>query len=176
MLIGSLLEALIYLNAGRRWEACGGVSWGGWEGWGVYYSQHLPSTTLNHAAIKKKKKKQTTLSGPHNARVPDDVICHLQLMKVMMTCMSAAYVPHLLGSTTLELLPHNAAGRERNRSTSLWVLPRCVWNSATCIPMTRHKFNHTFTPQANRSLRQVILSSEDRSAQITEGTITTIIL
>lgn len=103
-------------GGGRLEEEYLGVGGGDW---GVYYSQHLPSTTLNHAAIKKKKKKQTTLSGPHNARVPDDVICHLQLMKVMMTCMSAAYVPHLLGSTRLELLPHNAAGRERNRSTSV---------------------------------------------------------
>lgn len=41
---------------------------------------------------------------PHYARGPDDVICHLQLMKVMMTCMSAAYVHHLLASAMASLL------------------------------------------------------------------------
>lgn len=90
--------------------------WGG--GSGCDYSQYLPSTTLNHAAIKKNKKRRKRskqlFSGPHNARGPDDVICHLQLMKVMMTCMSAAYVHHLLGSTTLELLPSQCS-REESR-------------------------------------------------------------
>lgn len=42
------------------------------------------------------------------ARKPDDVTCHLQLMRVMMACMSAAYVHHLLGSTVLEPPPPHA--------------------------------------------------------------------
>lgn len=117
------------------------------------YSQYLPSTTLNHAAIKKKKRKQTTLSGPHNARGPDDVICHLQLMKVMMTCMSAAYVHHLLGSTTLELLPTMLQRGVEARLYHSASVPRHVWRTAACILMTRHQFNHTATLQAAKVTR-----------------------
>ena len=96
----------------------------------------------------KKKRKKTTLSGPHNARGPDDVICHLQLMKVMMTCMGAAYVHHLLGSTTLELLPTKLRRGVEARLYQGTGVPRRVWKTAACIPMTRRQFNHAFTPQA----------------------------
>lgn len=124
-----------------------GEAWGGVAGWRcVCVSVYVPPiNNLEPCCNKKKKKKQTTLSGPRNARGPDDVICHLQLMKVMMTCMSAAYVHHLLGSTTLELLPTMLqTGFEARpyRSTSV---PRHVWKTASWIPMTHHKFNHTFT-------------------------------
>lgn len=96
----------------------------------------------------KKKKEQTTPSIPHYARGPDDVICHLQLMKVMMTCMSAAYVYHLLVSAMPELL---CAMLQRGSEAGLWCSISVPWHvrkTATCIQMTHGKFNHTFTPQA----------------------------
>lgn len=82
----------------------------------------LPSTTLNGVAIKREEK---VISGG-----ADDVICHLQLMKVMMTCMSAAYVRHLLRSGALE--PREAEARLRE-------------GPAAFVPVTRHGFNHRFS-------------------------------
>lgn len=70
--------------------------------------QSRPSTTLNGVAIKREEEVKRRLL-PGGAA---DVICHLQLMKVMMTCMSGAYVRHLLRSSTLELRESEARLRE----------------------------------------------------------------
>lgn len=113
-----------------------------------------PIDNLEPRSNEKKKKKQTTLSGPHNAHGPDDVTCHLQLMKVMMACMSAAYVHHLLGSTTLELLPTMLQRGVEARLYHSVPRPPPASRWLCC------EFNHTFTPQSyksDKSLRPLFL-------------------
>lgn len=67
------------------------------------------------------KRKQCFLP-PFSACEPDDVTCHLQLMKVMMACLSAAYVHHLLGSTVLELPPARGAALGKWRHVKFCLL------------------------------------------------------
>ncbi|CAG5857475.1 unnamed protein product [Menidia menidia] len=79
----------------------------------------------------------------HLEQIGDAVLC--QLMKVMMTCMSAAYVHHLLASTMLELAaPHHAA--EGSLGTS----------AAGCdCPMTRVKDRRLHRDNSLYTLRVV---------------------
>lgn len=66
-----------------------------WEG--IYYTPFTPVNNLERRCNKRegKVKRQLILGMVGGG---GDVICHLQLMKVMMTCTSAAYVHHLLCS------------------------------------------------------------------------------
>lgn len=100
-----------------------------WEG--IFYT---PVNNLEWCHNKKGGKSEAA-SLPGRAA---DVTCHLRLMKVMMTCMSCAYVRHLLRSSTLE--PREAEACLRGG------VPRRALESRGVRP-DDSRFNHRFEPE-----------------------------
>lgn len=83
----------------------------------MFFSLQLGVRVVGGAGVVGVEKKKAMLPASVTACEPDDVTCHLQLMKVMMACMSAAYVHHLFDSTVLEppppalpKVPHEGSG------------------------------------------------------------------
>lgn len=81
---------------------------------GVYFTPFPPVNNLERRRNKREGKVKWRV-GVGGWGVGGDVICHLQLMKAMMTCMSTAYVRHLLRYSAAAPLREAVCGRVPRR-------------------------------------------------------------